>query len=190
MMAKYNKEKIKAWQSENKEKVRLYKLKNKKETKDKARFLIKSLKEHHCCPCGESRWYCLDFRHKDPSKKKNTVCNLIRSSYSINAIKKEIEKCEIICSNCHRLKHIKGVKTNGEKCKFVDAIKSKSCCVDCGINKQQCLDFHHIDEKTKVQGIGFMIRDKKYSLEELKNEINKCVVVCSNCHKHRHNEGK
>ena len=55
----------------------------------------------------------------------------------------------------------------------------------CGYNKcNQALEFHHIDEDLKSFNIGF----KGYcrSWVRVKNELDKCVIVCSNCHKEIH----
>ena len=45
------------------------------------------------------------------------------------------------------------------------------------------LEFHHVDKKTKSGEISGMIDNIKCSLDELKAEINKCIILCSNCHK-------
>lgn len=47
-----------------------------------------------------------DFDHKDPGNKRNTLSRLT-SMGSINSLKKEIEKCDLVCANCHRIRHIK-----------------------------------------------------------------------------------
>lgn len=55
-----------------------------------------------CKKCGERRLQCLDFHHLIPSKKDIEVSYLI-SSYSIDHphIKEEIDKCILLCKNCH-----------------------------------------------------------------------------------------
>jgi len=59
------------------------------------------------------------------------------------------------------------------------------CCEICGYNKcVTALDFHHKDPKTK----DFTISGKSYSFERLKNEVDKCILVCSNCHSEIHEE--
>jgi len=64
-------------------------------------------------------------------------------------------------------------------------IKSNSQCLYCSCNKIECLDFHHIDDN-KEHGIGAMIRDKTVSMQQLETEINKCIILCSNCHRTLH----
>lgn len=56
-------------------------------------------------------------------------------------------------------------------------------CQFCGYNKcQEALDFHHLDSKKK----DFNISGGTKSFERLKPEIDKCVLVCANCHREIH----
>lgn len=54
-----------------------------------------------CSVCGESRPPCLDFHHKDPESK--LFCIGLGHGKSRGAVEKEIEKCTVICANCHRV---------------------------------------------------------------------------------------
>ena len=47
----------------------------------------------------------LDFHHKDPSVKENSIAVGSNSCWSTKKLQQEIEKCLILCSNCHRLVH-------------------------------------------------------------------------------------
>jgi len=58
-----------------------------------------------CNRCPETHIACLEFHHSDPTKKEFNVSIQIRGTYSIEKIKKEIEKCEVLCANCHRKLH-------------------------------------------------------------------------------------
>ena len=60
------------------------------------------LKEHPCIDCGESDPIVLEFDHL--RDKEADLSNMIRQSVSLVRIKKEIEKCEVRCANCHRRK--------------------------------------------------------------------------------------
>lgn len=58
-------------------------------------------------------------------------------------------------------------------------------CVLCGYNKCiEALDFHHVDDQTKEFGIAH--KGKTLSLEKVKTELDKCVLLCSNCHREVH----
>ena len=56
-----------------------------------------------CETCGENHPACLDFHHIDPSLKEDSI-NRIKQRYSLEYLKKEIEKCKVLCSNCHRIR--------------------------------------------------------------------------------------
>jgi len=58
-----------------------------------------------CSKCPENHPACLDFHHLDSSKKEFSISTAIRSRYSKKRIMKEIEKCIVVCSNCHRKIH-------------------------------------------------------------------------------------
>lgn len=57
--------------------------------------------------------------------------------------------------------------------------KSKCVCVHCGAS--QNIEFHHC-KGHKTMKIAAMVR-KAVSIEELKREIDKCIPLCSKCHK-------
>jgi DNA-directed RNA polymerase subunit RPC12/RpoP len=57
-------------------------------------------------------------------------------------------------------------------------------CQRCGYNKHQsALEFHHKDPKEKDFAIG-MVGNKSW--ESIVNEIKKCELLCSNCHRIEH----
>jgi hypothetical protein len=58
-----------------------------------------------CQVCGESHIACLDFHHRNPKEKDANVSRIIRGEWSRARVLKEIEKCDILCSNCHRKLH-------------------------------------------------------------------------------------
>lgn len=70
-------------------------------------------------------------------------------------------------------KKIKAVEYKGGKCQ------------DCGYKKSyNSLDFHHIDPSQK----DFSISQVNRSWEITKKELDKCILVCSNCHGEIHEE--
>lgn len=56
-------------------------------------------------------------------------------------------------------------------------------CVDCKLKtKNYCVyDFHHVDGTKE-----FTISESTKSLETIKSELDKCILLCSNCHRIRH----
>ncbi len=59
-----------------------------------------------CIVCGENHPACLDFHHVDASKKRDVISKIITRA-SMEKVMEEIEKCEVLCSNCHRKHHSK-----------------------------------------------------------------------------------
>ena len=56
----------------------------------------------HCTTCDESATECLDFHHEDPKTKTQSVSWMISNGRSWETISAEIDKCTILCANCHR----------------------------------------------------------------------------------------
>ena len=71
---------------------------NKQTIKRKSEW-INSFKSIGCNKCGEKRYWLLDFHHTDPNKKEG---NIGSKTLSYDKLKKEIKKCVVLCSNCHR----------------------------------------------------------------------------------------
>lgn len=66
-------------------------------------FLAEYKVKIKCVDCGYDKHHsALDFDHIKGDKKMN-VC----FAKSISQAKKEIEKCEVVCSNCHRIRTYK-----------------------------------------------------------------------------------
>ena len=101
------------------------KVKNRKSnanSRKKRRFirleLIRSFKQNRSCEiCSESRMVCLDFHHRDKSKKRFNISLMLHDDYSLSRIREEISKCMVVCANCHRVLHF---DDNGENTKRVD----------------------------------------------------------------------
>ncbi len=60
------------------------------------------LSTHPCIKCGENNPLFLDFDHRNKSNKKREVYVLARHGW--NVVRREIEKCDVLCVKCHRLK--------------------------------------------------------------------------------------
>lgn len=43
-----------------------------------------------------------DFHHRDPSTKVDAISNLLGKP---NMLKEELKKCDLLCANCHRIRH-------------------------------------------------------------------------------------
>jgi hypothetical protein len=60
--------------------------------------------EKGCLFCSEKESICLDFHHINPSEKEETIARLITQKGRKKTFE-EIEKCIVVCSNCHRKLH-------------------------------------------------------------------------------------
>lgn len=56
-----------------------------------------------CESCGEDRAECLDFHHI--GDKDVSVSQAVARGWGKDRIIKEIEKCTVLCANCHRVAH-------------------------------------------------------------------------------------
>jgi len=67
----------------------------------------------------------------------------------------------------------------------IQSIKYKGGeCLICGYNKHlAALQFHHTDPKHKDFGIADF---RNRSFEKLKSELDKCILLCANCHSIEH----
>jgi hypothetical protein len=187
-----NKTKIKncvsEWQKNNKEKVTGYKRKHKHEMRAISRLYINNIKNNtKCCVCNETTPCCLDFHHIDSKLKDGEISRLMNDGSSLDILKNEISKCKIMCSNCHRKLHFfKKPNDRTLKFKFAYETKINMGCFYCKESHFSCLDYHHTHDN-KIDSISKMTKTSKYSLDDVKKEINKCIVICTNCHRKLHN---
>ena len=61
--------------------------------------------------------------------------------------------------------------------------KSNLKCLKCGENHISCLEFHHKDPNEKEYNVSAL---KNRSHKKLLEEMKKCIVLCSNCHRKLH----
>lgn len=93
-----------------------------------------------------------------------------------------MNRCEAVCPKYSK-PSTKGGNYNYNYKEYTTHYKREKGCLVCGITNSCILDFHHIDPSVKSFTLGKVI---KPSLEILKEEISKCVVLCSNHHRLHH----
>lgn len=64
----------------------------------------KSLK---CNRCGFSHPAAIQFHHTDPTQKDTDLARAVNNGWSNKRLAEEIEKCEVLCANCHAIEHSK-----------------------------------------------------------------------------------
>jgi hypothetical protein len=60
--------------------------------------------------------------------------------------------------------------------------KSTLKCSKCPENHPSCIQFHHLDPKKKDITISEAFKHHGWSKERFLKEVDKCIVVCANCH--------
>lgn len=66
-------------------------------------FMVEA-KSKPCADCGQSYpHYVMDFHHE--RDKEFLVSRFASTGYPLARIQAEIEKCALLCANCHRLRH-------------------------------------------------------------------------------------
>ena len=72
-----------------------------------------------------------------------------------------------------------------DKVKYMAVAYKGGKCQCCGYNKYiGALEFHHVDPAQKDFGVSS--QGYTHSWDRVKQEINKCVLVCANCHREIH----
>lgn len=145
-----------------------------------------------CSRCGESSIEKLEFHHF--GEKDFTIGH--SKTKRISVLEAEIKKCIILCANCHNKEHHDSVKGNDRSRKRKQLCldyKNASGCSMCGYNEcNRSLDFHHVDRNKKLFTINLIICAIKPGISKgiisphVKDELDKCIVVCRNCHKSIH----
>ena len=70
------------------------------------KWLSEYKKQRGCSKCKVTDPRILDFHHKNDKNKLFTVGGF-RRSVGFARIKKEVDKCDVVCANCHRIMHDK-----------------------------------------------------------------------------------
>lgn len=116
-------------------------------------------------------------------EKKPRLCKLCGTTDATKFPK----KVATLCNTC------KSRKYNSSK---TQRLKLKTKCVDyMGGSCSKCnyfkclsaLEFHHKDPSIKEDAVSFLIRMNR-NFERLKLELDKCLLVCANCHREIHEE--
>lgn len=137
-------------------------------------------------------------------KKKCTICekNLPKTTKYFAQRKDRKTICyQSSCRKCqkayrrrhyenNRNKYIKkAVLYNKKVFEWFKEIRSKLKCEICGEARFWVLDFHHKD-KSKKDGNVVVIAQKSGSKNKILQEMAKCKVLCSNCHRDLHYQEK
>lgn len=70
-------------------------------------YVWQYLLNNPCVTCGEADPVVLEFDHLDPSTKLFNISEAAKKVSKIASVQEEIDKCQILCANCHRRKTAK-----------------------------------------------------------------------------------
>jgi hypothetical protein len=178
----------------HREEVRARKARRRREAQD---FVISHLLANPCVDCGEPDPVLLEFDHVGP--KREHICILVAYGTTLDALRREIASCEVVCANCHRKRTAQRggwrraspdwrdlgsrlLPAEERNLALVYDALEQSGCVDCGERDLRTLDFDHV--AAKRGSVPALARDG-VSERLLLEEIARCRVRCANCHRRR-----
>jgi hypothetical protein len=69
---------------------------------ERNREYVRKVKDAPCMDCGQSYpYYCMDLDHVRGEKAFNIAAKL---HYATKLVVEEVAKCDVVCSNCHRIR--------------------------------------------------------------------------------------
>lgn len=185
--------KTSGWRSRHKEQE----VNNQRKAREKAKQnrlitkcrLLEHLNQFVCQTCGFHNPLALCFHHRDPATKLFAIASGVGRRFSLTRLKLEVEKCDVVCLNCHSLLHRmnnnspnktrnRAQKTLLIKEALLSHLSIKSC-QHCECDNTCILSFHHLGDKEFNLAYGFQTNRH---FDELVVEATKCKVLCLNCH--------
>lgn len=206
------------------------------------KHLLVEYKGGKCVECGYDKCEgSLQFHHLNEKDKDFTLSNIKPNAITMSELYEEVDKCVLLCANCHAKKHevvdkigfIMGLpqikqqcsltkkcgicnsefstnrkhrqycyfcvpygltKTEGDRARTRSVkrellkYKGGAACLLCGFNEYEgALHLHHRDPDQKEFAFSMInINGTTLTMEKLKEEADKCDVLCANCHAEIH----
>jgi len=97
------KEAQRRWYQNNKE--RQARRQREKRIKRREWFEETFMKGRRCEHCAENDPIVMEFHHTDPTEKEDTISKMLHKLRTKEQIAVEVEKCIMLCANCHRKEH-------------------------------------------------------------------------------------
>ena len=132
--------------------------------------------------------------------KKCPQCNIEKKLEEYSKNKNKSDGLQRICKSCVAIQSKKSYDKDSSKYKervksqnlkstnYINDFKSNHPCTKCGESRIWLLDFHHIDPSIKEYGVSTLKGNGQ--IQKIKEEIEKCIVLCSNCHRDFHYQEK
>jgi len=148
-----------------------------------------------CEICNDDNIFHLVFHHLYSEEKEDCINNMLNLKWSI--IEKELDKCQLLCANCHKELHFnKDFKNSSSNITIKRRenkqilIEYKNCkCEKCNYDKNnQSLSFHHLKDKKFIFN-AFRNDINIIELQDyIKKELDNCILLCQNCHIEEHSD--
>jgi hypothetical protein len=174
---------------------------------DETVAFLRDLRRVPCADCGGmSPPYVMDFDHRDPRKKLFAITGGHSPLLSREKLIAEIDKCDIVCANCHALRTYANLLERRRRATAEEWAPGKSLriaaqrarwranaamldelrdvpCADCGRRFPPCvMQFDHRDPATKKYEVTRIITRAR---SVILAEVARCDIVCTNCHRDR-----
>lgn len=125
-------------------------------------------------------YYNLGYSCQQTADKFNVGKTTVRSYVDIRTKR-------ILTNEERKAYNVKSVVKRRQKIKEMSVEYKGGSCQKCGYNKSlSALEFHHLDPNEK----DFSLSKGGHcsSWEKVKKELDKCILVCANCHREIHDE--
>lgn len=124
-----------------------------------------------CCICKAIKPLTEFHRHAKRKDGRQSQCKTCQKTYDKSYYQADPKRHQMLVK---RWKSSVKAKIN--------AIKEASGCVCCDEDVACCLDFHHLEDKSFTISRAYQAKAWRSVLKE----IEKCVVLCANCHRKLH----
>ncbi len=168
-----------AWLEQNREAINS---KERERCRDRREFIDSLKQDKPCLDCGGLLPpFCMDFDHVR-GEKRLPLSQMV--TYSPEVIVAEIEKCDLVCACCHRIRTEQRRLPSGNIYRQrlmakLNALKSNPC-EDCGrLFQPAAMEFDH------VRGTKLACVSSLWSWDRMLDEVKKCELVCACCHRKR-----
>ena len=119
---------------------------------------------------------------------KTKRCTTCKEEYSLEEFHKDKNKKYGRHASCKRCTNLKSKEVYHQKkliyYSILDAYSDKVC-AKCGYTADVWapFDWHHVDVSTKLYGLASM---QHHTEDKIRAELDKCILLCSNCHRLHH----
>jgi len=94
-----------AYYQKNKKKMKVRAKQYTYEHRERLKQFLIEIKSAPCMDCGNSFPSCvMDFDHREGEEKNGCVSVMVNRALSLDRIKQEVSKCDLVCANCHRIR--------------------------------------------------------------------------------------